>query len=201
MRRTTLAAALLLVIVAGAAGTAGADDASPAVYTIDRSHSDVTFKIRHLMSKTGGEFNEFDGSFTIDWVAPERSKVEFQIDAASIDTANADRDKHLRSEDFFHVEKFPTITFTSDSIEKKSDELYHVHGTLTMRGVARKITLPVTYLGELQDPWGNTKAGFSTAITLDRKDYDIVWNKALDAGGVILGDDVEVEIDLQTAKK
>jgi polyisoprenoid-binding protein YceI len=201
MQRILLGSTLVIALTATAGVAAAADDASRTVYAVDQAHSDVTFKVRHLMSRTGGEFTDFDGTFAIDWSNPDRSKVEFEIDAASIDTANADRDKHLRSEDFFWVEKHPKITFTSDSIEKKSDQLYHVHGTLTMRGVANKVTLPVTYLGELQDPWGNTKAGFSTEITLDRKDYDIVWNKALDAGGVILGDDVEVTIDLQTAKK
>ncbi|HSN56413.1 MAG TPA: YceI family protein, partial [Candidatus Sulfomarinibacteraceae bacterium] len=124
----------------------------------------------------------------------------FTIQAASIDTRNADRDKHLRSADFFDVENHPLITFTSSKITRTGDNEFAVTGTLMMHGVSKTVTLPVTFLGEAKDPWGNTKAGFEIETTLDRKDYGIIWNKALDAGGLLLGDEVEVEISLQTTK-
>src|SRR6185295_3137577 len=120
---------------------------------------------------------------------------------ASIDTNVPDRDKHLRSADFFDVEKFPEITFKSKSIKATGKDAYNVTGTLTMHGVSKEVTLPVTFQGEAKDPWGNTRAGFGTSTTLNRKDYGIVWNKALDAGGALLGDEVKVEINLETVKK
>ncbi len=170
-------------------------------YTIDTTHSGVNFKVRHLISKTPGQFTDFGGTMVIDWQNLDQSKVEFVIQVASVDTRNADRDKHLRSADFFDAETYPTITFTATGFEKVADNRYQVTGDFTMHGVTRTITLPVTYLGEVADPWGNTKAGFELATTVDRKDFGIVWNKALDAGGVLLGDDVEIEIQLEAAKK
>jgi polyisoprenoid-binding protein YceI len=127
--------------------------------------------------------------------------VEFTLKAASIDTSNENRDKDLRGANFFDVEKFPEITFKSTSVKAAGKDRYDVTGTLTMRGVAREVTLPVSFLGFGKDPWGNEKAGFSTDVTLNRKDFGIVWNKALDSGGVLLGDEVWVSINLETAKK
>jgi len=170
-------------------------------YAIDSAHSDVSFKVRHLVSKTSGQFTEFDGSITADFENLKTSSVEFTIQAASIDTKNANRDKHLRSPDFFDVEKYPTISFVSEKIVKSGASSFAVAGTLTMHGVSKKVTLPVTYLGEVKDPWGNTKAGFELETTIDRKDYGIVWNKALDSGGAILGDEVEITINLEVLKK
>lgn len=183
------------------AGLAAFPVAAADSYAIDSAHSDVSFKVRHLMSKTSGQFTEFDGSITADFENVETSSVEFTIKAASIDTGNADRDKHLRSPDFFDAETYPTISFVSEKIVRSGANTFAVAGTLTMHGVSKKVTLPVTYLGELKDPWGNTKAGFELETTLDRKDYGIVWNKALDTGGVLLGDEVEIAISLQLQKK
>lgn len=193
MRKILLVAACLLI---GMTGTAAAD-----TYVIDAAHSDVTFTIRHLISKVTGRFNEFSGNFKIDLQDLDASSAEFTIKAASIDTRNEDRDKHLRSGDFFEVETYPEITFKSSKISKTGDNTYDVTGTFTMHGVSKEITLPVTYLGEVKDPWGNLKVGFATSTTLDRKEYGIVWNKALDAGGMILGDEVEVVINLEVAKQ
>jgi polyisoprenoid-binding protein YceI len=189
-KMTTLCFAIIV-----AAGAAGAAD-----YSIDPAHSEVNFKIRHLMSKVSGQFTDFDGAIFADFDNLGASSVTFRIQAASIDTQNADRDKHLRSADFFDVETYPDLTFTSSKITKTGDNTYDVAGTFTMHGVSKQITLPVTYLGEVKDPWGNTKAGFEIETTIDRKEYGIIWNKALDAGGMILGDEVEVEIFLQTKK-
>jgi polyisoprenoid-binding protein YceI len=193
MRKILLVAACLLI---GMTGTAAAD-----TYVIDAAHSDVTFTIRHLISKVTGRFNEFSGNFKIDLQDLDASSAEFTIKAASIDTRNEDRDKHLRSGDFFEVETYPEITFKSSKISKTGDNTYDVTGTFTMHGVSKEITLPVTYLGEVVDPWGNLKVGFATSTTVDRKEYGIVWNKALDAGGMILGDEVEVEINLEVSKQ
>lgn len=188
---------LMLTLILALAAVAPAAD----VYTIDGAHSDVNFKIRHLISKVTGRFGDFDGTVTANFENLDASSVAFSIDAASIDTDNEDRDKHLRSADFFDVEKHPEITFKSSKITKVGDNEYAVTGTFTMIGVSKEITLPVTYLGEVKDPWGNTKAGYELSTTINRKDYGMEWNKALDAGGFILGDDVEILINLEFTKK
>ena len=140
-----------------------------------------------------GRFNDFSGVIQMDPKNLAASSVDFHIKATSIDTNQPDRDKHLRSADFFDVEKFPEITFKSKSITTTGKNTYNVTGTLTMHGVSKDITLPVTYLGTVKDPFGSTRAGFGLETTLDRKDYGIVWNKAIDNGGVMLGDDVKID--------
>lgn len=172
-----------------------------AEYSIDASHSDVSFQIRHLVSNVRGQFDKFEGTIHLDPAQLDKASVKFTIQAASINTFHEERDEHLRSDDFFGVDKHPTLTFTSKSFKKAGDNEYHVTGDLTMHGVSKEITLPVTFLGEANDPWGNTRAGFETAITLNRKEYGINWNKALDQGGFILGDDVKVQINLETIKQ
>lgn len=184
------------LVLAAASAVYSADS-----YVIDAVHSDVSFKIRHLVSKTAGRFDDFGGTIIADFDNLETSSVEFTIKAASIDTRNEDRDKHLRSPDFFDVEKYAEITFLSTTISETGDNTFDVTGTLTMHGVSKEITLPVTYLGEIKDPWGNVKAGFETSVTIDRKDFGISWNKALDAGGLILGDEVEISIALEVKKQ
>lgn len=171
------------------------------VHTIDAVHSEVSFQIRHLVTQVRGNFNDYEGTINLDPANLEKSSVDFRIKAASIDTNHADRDKHLRAEDFFHTEKYPEITFKSKSIKRTGKDTYDVAGTLTMRGVSREVTLPVTWLGAVKDPWGNEKAGFATEVTLNRKDYGINWNAALDNGGFVLSDEVKVSINLETQKK
>lgn len=188
---------MIFVLALGVAGLAGAAD----TWKIDTAHSGVDFKIRHLMSKTSGQFGTFDGTIVTDFENLEKSSVQFVIDAASIDTDNADRDKHLRSADFFDVENHPEITFVGEKFTKVGENAYEVTGDLTMHGVTKTVTLPVTFLGAMQDPWGNTKAGFEIATELNRKDYDITWNKAMDAGGLLLGENVEIVINLQVQKQ
>ena len=170
-------------------------------YVIDKSHSDASFLIRHMMSKVRGQFTDYAGSINVDPAKPESASVEFTVKTASIDTANDNRDKDLRSPNFFDVEKFPEITFKSTKIKATGKDKYDVTGTLTMRGVSKEVTLPVQFLGFGKDPWGNDKAGFSIDFTLNRKDFGLVWNKTLDTGGVLLGDEVWVSINLETAKK
>jgi len=172
------------------------------IYKVDKSHSDVDFKVRHLVSNVTGKFTDFDGTITMQPDKPGASSVEFSINAGSNNTGNADRDKHLHTADFFDVEKFPAITFKSTSIAPaKKKDLYNVTGDLTIRGVTKRVTIPVQFLGSARDPWGNDKAGFSLTTTINRKDFGVNWNKALDNGGFLLSDEVEVTINLETAKQ
>ena len=166
-------------------------------YSIDPGHSEVGFSIRHMVTNVRGRFNDFSGTVNMDPKNLPQSSVEFKIKTASIDTAVPDRDKHLRSADFFDAEKYPEITFKSEAVAPAGKDKYNVTGILTMHGVSKKVVLPVSFLGQAKDPWGGTRAGFETATTLNRKDYGISWNKALDNGGVLLGEDVKVEINLE----
>ena len=169
-------------------------------YVIDPVHSNVTFTIRHLVSRVTGKFNDFSGTVNIDPKKPSTSSVDFAIKVASIDTGTADRDKHLRSADFFDAEKYPEITFKSSSVKSTSKDKYAVAGTLTMHGVSKHVTIPVEFNGFGKDMQGNEKAGFSLSTTLDRKDYGINWNKAVD-NGTLLGDEVTISINLETSRK
>ena len=199
IRKTVFRIAVLAVGLAAAVTLPAV--AAAATYAVDQAHSEASFQVRHLVTKVRGKFADFVGTVVMDAAKPEASSVEFTIQATSIDTSVADRDKHLRSDDFFAVEKYPEITFKSTKIERAGDHAYQVTGDLTMRGVTKRITLPVTYLGEVKDPWGHVKAGFETAITLNRKDFGINWNKALDQGGVLVGDEVEVSISIEALKQ
>jgi len=194
--RLSLAAAVATVALLPFTPAVAAD-----TYSVDAVHSEASFQIRHLVGKVRGHFADFKGTVQIDQAKPGASSVEFSIKAATIDTGVADRDKHLRSADFFDVEKFPEITFKSTKIAPAAKDRYDVTGTFSMHGVTKTVTLPVSFLGFGKDPWGNDRAGFEVTTTLNRKDYGIVWNKTLDAGGVMLGEDVAVTITLETIKK
>jgi polyisoprenoid-binding protein YceI len=170
------------------------------VYTVDKAHSEVGFRIRHMISKVSGRFTDFAGTITADATRPEGSSVEFTIQTASIDTALARRDQHLRSPDFFDVAKFPTITFKSTKVAGTGKDHYAVTGALTMHGISRETTLPVAFLGLGRDPWGAQRAGFSVETTLNRKDFGVAWNQVLDSGGLLLGDDVAIEISVEAVK-
>jgi polyisoprenoid-binding protein YceI len=169
-------------------------------YVIDKTHSDVSFQVRHLVTKVRGRFADFDAEIRAVPEAPEESSVRFTIRTASVDTDLPDRDQHLRSADFFDADKYPEITFVSSRIRSAGDDQYDVTGLLTLRGVSREMTLPVSFLGFVSDPWGNEKAGFETQVVLNRKDFGMVWNAALDSGGVVLGDKVTVSIALEAVR-
>jgi len=189
----------LVFVLALSAAAAFADTQT---YVVDRAHSQATFTIRHLMSKVTGKFDDFSGAVNVDRANPAASSVEFTIKTASINTGDANRDKHLRTPDFFDAEKNPEIHFKSTSIApSKTKNVYDVTGDLTMRGVTKKVTLPVEFLGFQKDPWGNERAGFEVDAKLNRKDYGINWNKALDNGGYLLADDVAIAINLETVPK
>ena len=168
---------------------------------LDKTHSNVQFKIRHIVSNVTAGFNDFDAAINIDRANPAKSSVQFTIQVASIDTDNDNRDNHLRSPDFFDAAKYPTITFKSTSIRPKSKTEFDVTGDLTMHGVTKRIVLPVTFLGFGMGPGGKEKGGFEIETTIDRKDFGIVWNKTIDEGGVLLGDEVKVMINLEVGKK
>ncbi|MGE3959742.1 MAG: YceI family protein [Vicinamibacterales bacterium] len=169
------------------------------LYNIDKSHSDVTFQVRHLISKVRGSFSDFAGVIEFDAEDPSRSKVNVTIQVASIDTKEPKRDAHLRSDDFFAAEQFPTISFVSTSIAPKGGDRYDVTGDLTIRGVTRQVVLPVAYLGSGRDPWGNHKLAFEAETTVDRKDYGLNWNAALETGGFLVGDEVKIGLQIETA--
>jgi polyisoprenoid-binding protein YceI len=166
-------------------------------YAIDKAHSEVTFQVRHLLTKVRGRFSDFSGTVHVDEEEPGNASVSLTIDGASVDTNNADRDQHLRSDDFFAVATYPTITFDSSRVVRTSAETYDVVGTLTIRGVAREITVPVTSLGTAKDPWGNARAGFETELTINRKDFGLLWNAALETGGFLVGDEVRISVSIQ----
>ena len=168
-------------------------------FAIDKAHSEAIFQVRHLVTKVRGRFTDLGGEITFDEASPGQSTVTFTIQAATIDTGTPDRDAHLRSEDFFHVEKYPVITFASTAITPLGRNAYEVTGDLAMRGVTKRITLPVTFLGKAKDPWGNEKIGFETETTINRKDYGLVWNAALETGGFLVGDEVKISVSIQAA--
>jgi polyisoprenoid-binding protein YceI len=169
-------------------------------YQIDKSHTTVGFEVRHIFTNVGGRFTDFDGTIHIDRDRPENSSVEFTIRATSIFTNEPKRDEHLRSADFFDVAKYPTITFKSTSVKPEGKDSFLVDGELTMRGVTRRVTLPVKLLGEGKDPWGNEKLGLEAEITLNRRDFGLTWNKALETGGLLVGEHVKVEIGIEANK-
>jgi len=167
-----------------------------ATYAIDKAHSEAAFQVRHLITKVRGSFADLAGTITYDEAKPEQSSVAFSLKTASIDTNEKDRDAHLRSADFFDVENHPEITFKSTKVGGNGKQL-QVTGPLTIRGVTKEMTLPVTFLGYAKDPWGNQRAGFETEITINRKDFGLQWNAPLETGGFLVGDDVKVNLQIQ----
>ena len=170
-------------------------------FQIDKTHSEAAFQVRHLISKVRGRFTDFDGAIDFDEARPQGSRVTFTIQAASIDTGVGDRDAHLRSNDFFAVDEFPTITFRSTAVVPKGGNQFEVTGDLTMRGVTKQVVIPVDYLGAAVDPWGNHKIAFEGEVTLNRKDFGLNWNAAIETGGFLVGDEVKVSLSMQAAAK
>ncbi len=186
----------LVRILAAAAVAAPALALAESTWNIDPAHTHSSFTVRHLViSNVRGEFGKTAGAVTLDDKDLTRSTVQATIDATTIDTRSADRDNHLRSPDFFDVGKYPAITFKSTRIEKAGGELLKVLGDLTMHGVTKPVVLQVTAPAtKVKDPWGNTRRGFSAIAKLDRKDYGLTWNKAVEAGPVV-GDEITIEIE------
>ena len=165
-------------------------------YAIDPDHSAVTFKIRHLFSNVTGTFNRFEGTIDYEPGKPETWKTQAVIQAASIDTRVEKRDNHLRSKAFFEVETYPTIHFTSTKVTDVTDKSAKLQGNLTIHGVTKPVVLDLKIHGVGNDPWGNTRAGFTATTTIDRKEFGITWNQPV-VGGVLLGDDVEITLEVE----
>ena len=187
---------LTIFFVAAALGVLQAPAAE--TYRIDKNHSEGGFQIRHLLTKVRGAFSDVEGAIILDREAAENSSVSITIQTASIDTNNGRRDNHLRSADFFDVEKYPRITFESSKVVKTGDGSYDVTGKLTIRDKSKEVTLPVSFLGSMKDNRGVLRAGFETEITINRQDFGVVYNRAVEAGGWLLGDDVKIVINLET---
>lgn len=193
-------ALLLVLTLLGAALAPAPAAALPVTYEIDPDHSGVTFTIRHFVTNVPGRFRDFSGTIRYDKESPTAANVEFNLEAASIDTANADRDAHLRSADFFDAEKYPQLTFSSTSVRVKDPKTLEVTGNLTLKGMTKKLTLPVQFLGTVPTPQGE-KIGFETSFTINRKDFGIAWNRVLEGGGTLLGDDVRITVAIEAAQE
>jgi len=199
MKRLAVALALALASFASAAS------AAPLTFDIDQAHSQVGFSIRHFFSKVPGQFKDFSGTIVMDPNTPAASSVEVTIQAASISTGNDGRDKHLRSPDFFAADSFPTLTFKSTKVDSAGKDRVKVTGDLTMHGVTKSVVLDVEFLGMGEvgvggKSWG-TKAGFDATTSVNRHDFGINWNKTLDAGGVMIGENVAISLHIEANQK
>jgi polyisoprenoid-binding protein YceI len=176
---------------------------SQVTYQIDSAHSAAHFSVRHMMiSNVRGDFTKVSGTLLLDADNPANSAVEALIDAASINTREAPRDAHLKSADFFDVEKYPEMAFRSKSVEAAGDGELRVKGDLTIHGVTREVTLNVEGpTPEAKDPWGNQRIGATATTKINRKDFGLVWNVALEAGGVLVGEDIKISIDLEAIRQ
>ncbi|MDR4464653.1 MAG: YceI family protein [Nitrospira sp.] len=174
--------------------------AETARWTIDQDHSAIEFRVAHMVvSKTSGRFTDYQGFIEMDTDTKTLKSIEATIKAGSIDTNHDKRDAHLRNADFLDVERFPTMTYKLSQYQKQGDT-YTIIGDLTLRGVTKQVTLSATFNGVTKDPWGNTRAGFSADGTLNRKDFGMVWNKVLDSGGLVVGDEVHIHLDIECIK-
>ena len=172
--------------------------AHAAEYTIDLSHSHVNFKVKHLaISTVSGRFTDFSGTFQFDPDKMSEASGSVKINVASIDTDIADRDKHLRSADFFDVEKYPEMTFTSSSVTVIDASNFELTGDLTLHGVTKPVTLKVEYGGMIKDPWGKTRVAFTAEGKLKRSDYGLTWNKVMETGGLVVGDEIRIIIEIE----
>ena len=173
-----------------------------ATYKIDASHSEITFKVRHLMISTvGGKFNTFDATLEAEDGDFADAKISFEADVNSITTHNEQRDTHLKSDDFFAADKYPKLTFVSTAIEKLSNEEYTITGDLTIRDVTRPVELKAEYNGEIVDPWGQTRVGFELNGKINRQEFDLKWNGLTEAGGIVVSDEVRLHLNIEMVKQ
>jgi polyisoprenoid-binding protein YceI len=170
-------------------------------WNFDISHSSINFHVRHLMiAKVHGRFTKWGGTLVLDETDITKSKIDVTIETGSVDTRDEKRDAHLRSADFFDADNLPTMTYKSTSITKVADDELEVTGDLTLRGVTKEVKLKVELNGKQKDPWGGTRIGFSAKASLNRKDYGLNWNAALEAGGVLVGEKVEINLEIQAVQ-
>ena len=188
-------------IVALAVSLCFAGTSQAAEYAIDPTHSSVAFKVRHLaISSVPGKFGEFKGTFSFDPANIDASKAEAQIVTGSVNTGEAKRDNHLKSGEFLDSSKFAAITFKSTKIEKVSDTEFKAIGDLAIHGVTRPVTLNVTYGGSATDPWGKERAAFLATTKINRKDFGLTWNKTLERGGLVVGEEVDITLEIEGVK-
>lgn len=170
-------------------------------WVIDPAHTNIGFSARHAMvAKVRGNFGTYEGTFTLDGANPAASTASLTIVASSIDTGNADRDAHLTSPDFLDVEQYKEITFRSTKVTPKSDDEFVVTGDLTIHGTTKSVDVKFELLGVSQDPWGNTKIGFEGEAKISRKEFGLEWNAVLETGGVLVGDEIKLNLDVEAAK-
>ena len=170
-------------------------------YTLDPAHTRIGFVARHAMvTKVRGSFDEFAGTAVLDGANPASSRVEVTIEAASIDTRNAQRDEHLRGNDFLAMQEYPKITFASTGVRQAGETTFEVTGDLTIKGVTNEITIPFEFEGAAKDPFGNERVGFEGSVTINRRDYGVTWNAALEGGGVLVSDKVTLEFEISAVK-
>jgi polyisoprenoid-binding protein YceI len=170
-------------------------------YTLDPTHSRLGFSTRHAMVTTvRGQFGDFTGTAHIDTAQPSESSVSLTIQVASVDTGTADRDGHLKSGDFFDVEQFPAMTFTSTSVERDADGVWQITGDLAIKDVARSVTIPFEETGSARDPFGNVRVGFEGGTAINRKDWGLTWNAALETGGVLVSEKIKLEFDISAVQ-
>ena len=173
-------------------------------WNIDTSHSGVHFSVRHMViAKVRGVFDRWSGTVELDPAHPEAARVSVRIDAASINTREDKRDAHLRSADFFDVAQYPELTFESTKVAKVDgvdDERYRVTGNLTIHGVTNEVVLDAESLGTARDPWGNERVAFQATTSINRKDFGLSWNQALETGGVLVGEKIEISLDIEAVK-
>lgn len=186
-----------VAVIAALIALPGIAHAAATHYDIDSAHSAVQFKVRHLVSHVPGQFKKFKGTFDYDPANPKASKATIEIEASSIDTGNGKRDEHLRSPDFFDVKKYPTLKFVSTELKDVTDGKAKLAGSLTMHGVTKPVILELEIGGEAADPWGSKRAGFTGTTKVDRKDYGLTWNKALETGKFLVGDEVTIDISVE----
>lgn len=176
-------------------------NAQPVTWVCDPSHSNMLFTVDHLVvSEVQGYFKIFDGKMTASKADLSDAQIEFNIDVASINTDNNQRDNHLKSDDFFNAEKFPKMTFKSKSMKKVGDKKYKLTGILTIRDISKEITFDVSYGGEIKDPWGNVKSGFKAETTINRFDYNLKWNTLTEMGGAVVGKEVRIRCNIELKK-
>jgi len=171
-------------------------------WTIDNSHSEINFTVRHMMiSNVRGQFERFTGTVDFNEEHPAQSSVDVQIEAASINTKEAKRDEHLRSADFLASDQYPYLTFKSQRVEVVDENHGKIHGDLTIRGISRPVALDVEYSGMAKSPWGTMSAGFTASTKISRKEWGLEWNAALETGGVLVGDEIKINIELEIVKQ
>ena len=190
--RLSLFTIAALGVVAGLQSAAFAAD-----YTVDPGHSRIGFTVRHIVSKVSGEFKDVSGNFSFDEKKPAAAAGSFEAKTDSISTNNDKRDTHLKSPDFFDAQKFPKLTLTNVKLSANGSKKYKLSGDLTMHGVTKPVVFDMEFLGADKDPWGGTRAGFTAKTHINRKDFGLSWNKTLESGGLLVGDEVEITLDVE----